>query len=191
MATVFLSFATQDRGFAQDLSTQLQTLGHSVWSFDEQLTPGERWVDAILSRLKDVDAVVVLVSEASSKSAWIHHELGAAVAYARERDRPIIVPVALNGAEIPAQLTQFQGIFSDGNDAVHVALRLNDALERFSGIRLAKEEKQKEAQAHIETSAAIYIERSLDELRRRETTYQRWAYTWYGVAYLMSTPIEF
>lgn len=184
MATVFLSFANQDRDFAQLLRKDLTALGHEVWSFDEQLTPGERWQETIIARLKEVDAVVVVISETSSKSTWIHHELGAAVAYARERGRPTIIPVVLGEVELPLQLAQFQAIFSTKADAEDVAFKLSEAFERLFGIRLAKEEKQQEAQKNVESSAAIYIEKSLNELKIRELTYQRWAYAWYSVAYI-------
>lgn len=184
MATVFLSFANQDRDFARSLRKQLNVLGHEVWSFDEELTPGERWQEAVISRLKEVDAVVVVVSAISSKSTWIHHELGAAVAYARERGRPIIVPVVLGEVELPPQLAQFQGVFSPDTNAEDVAIKLAEGLERLAGIQRAKEEKRKEAQQHVESSAAVYIQKSLDELKARETTYQRWAYVWYSVAYV-------
>lgn len=184
MATVFLSFANQDRDFAQTLRRHLNVHGHEVWSFDEQLTPGERWQEAIISRLKEVDAVIVVMSQASAKSTWIHHELGAAVAYARERGRPIIIPVVLGDVDLPAQLAQFQGVFAPNADAEEAAIKLAEGLERLSGIRRAKEEKQKEAQQHVESSAAIYIQKSLEELKARESTYQGWAYVWYGVAYI-------
>lgn len=184
MATVFLSFSNQDRGFAQPLRHALTSLGHKVWSFDEQIAPGDRWQDAIFDRLKEVDAVAVIVSEASSKSGWIHHELGAAVAYARERGSPIIIPVVLGDVQLPANLAQFQGIFAQGESADDVALKIAEGLERISGIELAKEEKRKEVSKHVESSAADFIQKSLEELRGREHTYQRWAYIWYGLAYV-------
>ncbi|MBC3878627.1 toll/interleukin-1 receptor domain-containing protein [Undibacterium sp. FT79W] len=184
MSTVFLSFSNQDRGFAQPLRHALTSLGHKVWSFDEQVAPGDRWQDAIFDRLKEVDAVAVIVSEASSTSGWIHHELGAAVAYARERGRPVIIPIVLGDVQLPANLAQFQGIFVRGDSADDVALKIAEGLERISGIELAKEEKRKEVSKHVESSAADFIQKSLEELRGRERTYQRWAYIWYGLAYV-------
>ncbi len=183
MATVFLSFANQDRDFAEPLRKALHDLGHQVWSFDEQLTPGDRWQDTIIKRLKEVDAVAVILSENSARSTWIHHELGAAVAYARERGRPIIVPIVLGNVELPAQLAQFQGIFVHDGNAEEAALKLAVGLERLSGIRLANEEKQQEASKQVETSAADYIQKSLQELLARERKYERGAYFWYGLAY--------
>lgn len=65
MATVFLSFSNLDRSFAEPLIQALTSSGQSVWSFDEQITPGDRWQDAILDRIKEVDVVAVIVSENS------------------------------------------------------------------------------------------------------------------------------
>lgn len=184
MANVFLSFSSRDLNFAESLRRNLNELGHTTWAFDEQLTPGELWQDVIMSRLKEVDALVVILSEASSKSAWIHHELGVAVAYAKERGRPLIIPVVLGNVDLPAPLAQFHGIFSPDGDAEETAVKLAEGLERLSGIQLAKEEKQKEAQQNVESSAAVFIQKSMNELKSRESTYQRWAYVWYSVAYL-------
>jgi hypothetical protein len=81
-------------------------------------------------------------------------------------------------------LAQFQGIFARGESAEDVALRIAEGLERISGIKLAKEEKRREVSKHVESSAAGFIQKSLEELRARERTYQRWAYIWYGLAYV-------
>jgi hypothetical protein len=110
MATVFLSFSNQDRELARSLRHALTNFGHEVWSFDEQIAPGERWQVAIFDRLKEVDAVAVIVSEASAKSGWIHQELGAAVAYAHERGRPVIIPIVTGDFPLPANLAQFRGL---------------------------------------------------------------------------------
>lgn len=184
MATVFLSFSNEDRDFAQPLRHALTELGHSVWSFDEQITPGDRWQDAIFDRIKEVDAVAVIVSNTSIGSGWIHHELGAAVAYARERSRPLIIPIVIGEVQLPANLAQFQGIFAKGHGPKGTALQISEALNRISGIELAREEKRKEISRHVESSAADFIQESLDELSGREKTYQRWAYIWYGLAYV-------
>ncbi|MCW0396990.1 MULTISPECIES: toll/interleukin-1 receptor domain-containing protein [Xanthomonas] len=184
MATVFLSFVNQDRAFAGPLRRALTELGHQVLSFDEQIAPGDRWQDTIIARLKDVDAVVVVVSEASAKSTWISHELGAAVAYARERGRPVIIPVVIGNVELPAQLAQFQGVFATSGDAEDAAIKLAEGLERLSGIQLAKAEKREQVSRLVQSSAADFIQKSLQQLESREKTYQRWAYTWYGLAYI-------
>lgn len=183
MATVFLSFSNQDRSFAQPLRHALTSLGYSVWSFDEQIVPGDRWQDAILDRLKDVDAVAVIFSKSSASSGWIHHELGAAVAYARERGRPLIIPIVLGDVQLPANLAQFQGIFARNDSPEEVALKIAEGLDRISGIEFAREEKRKEVSKHVESSASDFIQESLDELSRREKVYQGWAYVWYGLAY--------
>jgi hypothetical protein len=185
MATIFLSFANQDRAFAEPFRRALNVLGHRVWSFDEQLTPGDKWQDAIIRKLREVDAVAVIFSDTSSTSTWIHHELGAAMAYARERGRPTIVPIVIGNVELPAQLAQFQGIFVEASaDAELAAVKLAAGLEQLSGIQLAKEEQQQEASKQVEASAADFIQSSLAELRARETKYERGAYFWYGLAYI-------
>jgi hypothetical protein len=183
MKKIFLSFANDDIDFATSLRDSLAHLNFDVWAFDAGLTPGEKWQDAIISRLREVDALVVVVSPASMNSPWIHHEVGAAVAYAAERGKPLIIPVVLGSARLPTSLAQYQGIFSKDNNAEEVALRLVEGLERQSGIQRAKEEEKQETHQQVQNSAAIYIQKSLGELKERETTYRRLAYFWYSLAY--------
>jgi hypothetical protein len=184
MAKLFISYARQDAKFAESLKEALLSLGHTPWWFDEGVSPGQKWQEAIFDQLRAVDALVVLVSSASSRSRWVGHELGAALAYSEETGRPIIIPVMLDGAELDAPLARYQGIRADLGDAEDVALRITAALERQLVRARAKEDERKEVQKKVEVSAADFIQKSLAELHEREGSYRRLAYFWYGIAYV-------
>ncbi|MFI6096391.1 toll/interleukin-1 receptor domain-containing protein [Lentzea sp. NPDC051213] len=58
---VFISYAQEDRPQAEHLKQRLLDLGHSPWS-DSGLHGGQAWWDEILSRIRDSDAMLLLVS---------------------------------------------------------------------------------------------------------------------------------
>lgn len=184
MAKLFISYANQDSDFAEGLKRALGELGHTPWWFDEGIAPGQKWQEAILEQLKTVDALVILASQASLRSKWVSHELGAALAYSEERGKPIVIPVMLGDVELEAPLSRYLGIRADLKNPEDVALKIASALERQLGRVKAQEEERQEVQKKVEVSAADFIQKSLLELRERETSYRRIAYFWYGIAYV-------
>lgn len=184
MAQIFISYAKPDAEFAGALKRHLETLGHASWWFDEGVAPGQNWQDAIFEQLKKTEALVVLLSEASLRSSWINNELGAALAYSEEKGSPIIIPVFLDSnVNITGPIARFQRIFAEG-DPEEVAIKVASALEGQTARRQAREEKRQEVQKHLETSAAEFIQKSLEELKDKEASYRRTAYLWYNLAYL-------
>jgi nucleotide-binding universal stress UspA family protein len=183
MAKLFISHSYQDKDFAEDLKAKLVALGHTPWWFEDGISVGQKWQEAILDHLRDVDALVILVSEASSKSAWVNHELGAALAYSEERGTPIIIPVVIDKIDLVAPLSRYFAIYKASHTTEQIAEKISIALEKQAGVFKAKEEERTALQQKVEVSAASFIEKSLLELRERETTYRRLAYFWYSVAY--------
>lgn len=184
MAQIFISYAREDENYANRLTHHLEELGHSTWKFDEGISPGQKWQDVIFDKLKSVDALVLILSEATSRSSWVNHEFGAALAYSRERGKPIIIPVVLDLATAPSTISQIQSIYSNRQDAEDVAIKIATAIEYQLARTVAQEEKRQKIQENVENSAATYIKKSLLELREREVSYRRLAYFWYSIAYL-------
>lgn len=103
MASVFLSYARQDSARVRPLVAALEGKGHTVW-WDERIPGGDQFADAIEQALNSADAIVVLWSEASAKSAWVRDEASTG------RDRGRLVPVTLDGSQPPLGFRQFQTI---------------------------------------------------------------------------------
>jgi hypothetical protein len=183
MTTIYISYASDDTEFGRRLKKSLENLGYSVLSVTEELSPGEDWQDAFVEKLKDADAIVVVVSPVYKKKDWIRYEVPAAVAYARERGSPLVIPVLLGDVDPPPFIAPFAGIHVSNNDAEDSAEKIAQSLGRQVGIRRAKVERQQEYQLQVESSAANYIKKSLEQLEARESTYQTLAYLWYGLAY--------
>jgi TolB-like protein len=118
MAAIFLSYAREDRAFAEILARVLEGAGHSVW-WDSRIGGGEEFSAEIEAELDRSDIVIVAWSKESVKSRWVRDE--AAVG----GDKGILVPVSIDGS-LPAMgfrqfhtldLTGWKGGRRDGRTA--------------------------------------------------------------------------
>ncbi len=103
MARVFLSYCRQDSSVAQKLATAIADAGHTVW-WDRELVGGSRFANEIDRALEEATAVVVLWSEASSRSTWVLDEA------AEGRDTGRLIPVTIDAAKPPLGFRQFHAI---------------------------------------------------------------------------------
>lgn len=124
MASVFLSYSREDVAKAEAVAAKLENLGHSVW-WDRQVQGGSRFSIEIEQALKGADAILVLWSRASVRSAWVTDEA------AEGRDSGRLVPVVIDDSKPPLGFRQYQAIDLSGwkgrnspgaIDAVHQAI---------------------------------------------------------------------
>lgn len=106
---VFLSYANQDRDFAESIKPELTAIlsagQHEIDVFDVQsdLNPGEDWRQAIKSAIDDASTVVIVSSPASDTSQWVNYEAGMADALGKD-----IVIVGREGMAKSALADRFQ-----------------------------------------------------------------------------------
>ena len=79
MAQVFISYADEDRPFAEFVHTCLTREGLRVFTAAISLEPGARWDQRIIDALKSSAVVFYLASDAANASSYVQQELGAAV----------------------------------------------------------------------------------------------------------------
>ena len=103
MASLFLSYDHQDAARAASIAAALEDNGHAVW-WDRHLHGGAEFNSEIEEAVKRSDAVVVLWSENSVKSAWVRDEA------AEGRDRGRLIPVLINAVKPPMGFRQFQTV---------------------------------------------------------------------------------
>ncbi len=103
MARIFLSYARDDAELAKQLAGLITSAGHQVW-WDREIQGGSHFSSEIDKALREADAVMVLWTEASIKSAWVQDEA------AEGRDSGRLVPIVLNGARPPLGFRQYQSI---------------------------------------------------------------------------------
>jgi hypothetical protein len=125
VATIFFSYAQDDRGFASELGQALNALGHEVWVGTETLLWGESLFDRTQAALKGSDAIVLLLTTASLKSQWLAFELGAAVVQGKK-----VIPIQIGEFEVPLgfPIQQFHRIVAELSDVRKVAQQIHSVL---------------------------------------------------------------
>ena len=103
MASVFLSYDHEDSARAAPLAAALEAHGHSVW-WDRHIHGGAEYNSAIEDAVESADAVVVLWSANSVRSAWVRDEA------AEGRDAGKLVPVLIDAVKPPMGFRQYQTI---------------------------------------------------------------------------------
>jgi len=94
MADVFISYAREDKGRAEQVARGLQGAGVDVF-WDSEIPPGQTWADYIEDKLSQCKAVIVLWSENSTRSQWVREEARMG------RDRGKLIPVQLDDSPAP------------------------------------------------------------------------------------------
>jgi hypothetical protein len=76
---VFLSHSYSDKEAVAAVHDQLVAGGIDVWTSEQHPQPGRQLSEKILEAIAESDALVVLLTEASSVSQYVHQEIGAAL----------------------------------------------------------------------------------------------------------------
>jgi len=115
---VFLGYSRKDRSEMQIVKEGLRKAGFSVWT-DEGLAPGtQSWQDAIEEAVKQVQAMVVLLSPNAIQSMWLKNEIG----FAQARKKRVF-PVLISGdaaTAVPISLINAQWV--DGRENLQQAV---------------------------------------------------------------------
>jgi hypothetical protein len=103
--SVFLADATDDNDrFARGLAYALNDRGLHVWFDEWELAIGDSIVDRIFEEgVPNADAMVIVVSEASVKSRWVHEEMNAGFVRKIE-GRFKLLPVIIDDVDVPGVL---------------------------------------------------------------------------------------
>jgi len=94
MQDIFISYASQDEQIAETLANALEKEGFDVW-WDKEIPTGKTFDDVIEKAIKDANCVIVLWSEHSINSEWVHIEA------AEGKERNILIPIKIADVPIP------------------------------------------------------------------------------------------
>lgn len=88
------------------LTDDLEDAGLAPWLDADQLRAGDSIVETISDALRDADALLVIVSQASTGSRWVGQEWSAALAaqLSGGADDTVVIPALLDDAAIPSIL---------------------------------------------------------------------------------------
>ncbi|TWT86778.1 hypothetical protein Mal64_36080 [Pseudobythopirellula maris] len=136
----------------------------------------------------DIDAVVLLLSDESPRSSELMKGVREAAISYRTRGVPLLIPVATSlSVPIPdaiagMRILHLKSRTKEGYRATADAI--DNVLDAYDNIKIAKEEERREVQEKVERSTGEYVQKSLANLKDREHVYRRLSYAWYGVALL-------
>lgn len=103
MASIFLSYAREDRSVAEKIAHLVERSGHSVW-WDRRIEGGTEFGAEIEAALAQADVVVVAWSKDSVKSRWVRDEASVG------GDSGRLIPLSIDGTAPPMGFRQFQTI---------------------------------------------------------------------------------
>jgi hypothetical protein len=123
---IFISHGTQDDPFVAELRQALELRGWTVWVDSRNLRGGDQLAPEIERAIGEAWAFLIVVSQHSLNSAWVHDEVACARRVQRKRKRDAdpsqfpIVPLLLPGVA-PGALRSFFP-----RKATPVAVRVNE-----------------------------------------------------------------
>lgn len=107
MADAFISHAQADLPLAEFVHRHLTQEGLSVYLASVSMSPGDRWMPAIMENLRSSTWVICLASRAACNSQWVMQEMGAAIGANKK-----LVPIVwdMTSDELPGWMRQYQAI---------------------------------------------------------------------------------
>src|SRR5258708_24318834 len=113
----FISHASEDKpDFAEPLARELASLGIRAWLDKWEIKPGDSVVRKLFDEgLATAQAVVVVISDNSVSKPWVREELDAAMV-ARINGETRLIPVRLDGADVPPPLRHLVWITAERSD---------------------------------------------------------------------------
>ncbi len=114
MHDIFISYAKVDHQIARTIAEALNKEGFEVW-WDVDIPTGSTFDAAIEQAVADAKCVIVLWSEHSTKSEWVHVEA------AEGKARDILIPILVSDTDIPfafrrRQTADLRPWLKDNND---------------------------------------------------------------------------
>jgi uncharacterized protein YjbI with pentapeptide repeats len=94
----FISYSSEDDEFAQRLHADLQNNGVRCWFDSEDMRIGDRLTETIDAAVRHRDKLLLILSESSIASAWVHKEVRIALAEEEQHGRQVLFPVRLDDA---------------------------------------------------------------------------------------------
>jgi hypothetical protein len=91
----FVSYSTHDKDFARELVSRLREKDVRVWFAPDAVRLGDRIYERIVGAIDAFDKVIVVLSEASIRSRWVHSEIERVRRRERRDGSHVLFPVAV------------------------------------------------------------------------------------------------
>jgi hypothetical protein len=104
-ASIFISYAHADQQLAHALYEGLKAHGHRAWIDEHEPRVGDSLIGRIATAIADIDFFLPLVSPAAAHSRWCQKELELAINGQLARTNMRLMPLRVDGAQMPAALS--------------------------------------------------------------------------------------
>jgi hypothetical protein len=111
---IFISYSHHDRDFVNWLVVELRRNSFDVWWDVNELSVGDSIRDKIKEGISASSAFVIILSEYSTKSAWVRVELNSALLYNAAKNNIKIIPIKIDRSPMPADLDNY--LFVDASE---------------------------------------------------------------------------
>jgi hypothetical protein len=183
---IFISHSLNDSNLVEIISRDLILQNHQIIKIDKAAFANNNamLVDTIKNSFIESDALIFLYTENSINSSWQSFEFDAFSQYSiQSNSKKIIIPILIDEVPIPPRVINYLSIRVKKSEIKTASLRIIEALNRFQGELIAKEEQTKIVKERIEKNAADYVEETFSRLEKREISLRKKANLWYWIGY--------
>ena len=152
-ANVFISYASDTRPLAEELTRDLESQGIEPWVDFKDLHPGQRVSEELQRAIDQAAWFVVLVGSESRTTRWLEAEWSAALARTWESEDKRLLPIVFGNGQLPAFLRNW------------VALRVNPDTEASTWTRKVLDvlRSVRSANTHDASKGSKEFQRRLEE----------------------------
>lgn len=134
---IFISYSHADSAFVDKLASNLVLAKHNVWMDRWELNVGDSLTAKIEETLTASSAILVILSKASTASAWCRRELTAGLVRELEERHTLVLPCIIDDCEIPLFLRD--KLYADFRKEPDKAFSLVDrSLARISNATMSR-----------------------------------------------------
>jgi hypothetical protein len=163
---LFLSHSSSDKQFVRRLVADLKALNLNVWIDEQELRVGDSIVQGISAALTATDYLLIVLSEASTKSKWVQAELNAALMAQLSNGGTVVLPVRIDDSIAPPLLRD--RLYADFRHDYQAGLRsLVEVFNQESPPTDIRESWRTYPSTPLETCTAALIAQSDADVRRR------------------------
>lgn len=184
MSRIFLSYSRHDQDTVLAVSQELKALGHEITVDVDSVQPGQDWRKVLANGLRASEVYVVFLSEQALASSFVLSEIGAARAYAEGSERMLMIPVVIDHVSLPSIIDDILVLSAINLKPRVVAEKIDMAVSKHFGSRVAKEEEQAAFSRIVEENSATYIEEAIASQSRNERRNRVVASLWYSGGFL-------
>ena len=112
-SSVFISYATDTKLLAEELTRALESQGIEAWVDFKDLRPGQRWKDELEHAIGAAQWVLILVSSGNRATAWQEAEWSAALSHSWADSDKRLLPVVFGQTEPPPFLRNWVSLRVD------------------------------------------------------------------------------